>query len=98
MEVGPPTLHCALLALGYARKVDETNYGKKPELPTFESASLHKLMTHNTASVDSNIITRDDGESGGGVGFLLQLVECPWEPIEVDRPVHCPSPQVPFHN
>lgn len=68
--------------------------GKK-ELRTFEGASSHKLTTHGSKSADSNVIKGDDGDDDDEyLGLLLQPVERPLEPIEVDRPVHCPSSQV----
>ena len=74
---------------------------EKKELWTFEGASSHKLATHGSKSADSNIIKGDDDNDNDDdddddeyLGLLLQPVERPLEPIEVDRPVHCPSPQV----
>lgn len=65
----------------------------KKESWTFEGASSHKLATHGSKSADSNIIKGDDDDDEY-LGLLLQPVERPLEPIEVDRPIHCPSPQV----
>ena len=73
--------------------------GKK-EFRTFGGASSHKLATHGSISADSNVIKGDDDEDEDEeyLGLLLQPVERPLEPVEVDRPVHCPSPQVAPHN